>query len=433
MQYVPAWTLIPFAIMLLMIAVVPLISEKFWESNRNKLYCTLIVAVPIAVYMLCTGFSDELAHQICGDYIPFIILLLSLFTVTGGIRITGNVKATPLFNTLLLFAGNTLASFMGTTGAAMLMIRPLLEVNRNRTYKTHTILFFIALAANAGGILSPLGDPPLFLLYLRGAPFEWFLNLRQEWFMVGALLLVIYFVYDCFMYRKEPRDIQPADNREHVAIIITGKRNFLFLGMIMAAVIFLNGQFIPAMNDENAPFVIKCLREIALLAVVILSITTTPKQIRQDNNFSWQPIIEVGVLFAGIFVTMTPALLYLQAHAADLGLTEPWQFYYCTGALSSFLDNSPTAVAFHSVATGLYPTVQEGFVAGIPEQMLEAISLGAVFFGSMTYIGNGPNFMIKAIAEQNGVRMPGFFGYILTFSLVILLPVYIAVQLIFLP
>lgn len=432
MQTVPAWTLVPFIIMLLLIAVVPLISEKYWDSNRHKLYCALVVAVPTAVYLVCTGFSTELWHQIFGDYIPFIILLLSLFTVTGGIRISGDVTATPFVNSIVLMSGYVLASFMGTTGAAMLLIRPLLEINRQRRYKTHTVLFFIAMVANAGGILSPLGDPPLFLLYLRGAPFTWFMKLRPEWLFIGLALLAIFFVYDSIMFRREPLENMLADITEYSPIRISGKRNFIFLGLILLSVLFLNPHYIPAMNDDGSFFLTRYLREIALAAVIVLSLRLTPGQVRKENCFTWRPMIEVGVLFAGIFVTMTPALLFLKAHASDLGLTEPWQFYYSTGLLSSFLDNSPTAVAFHSVATGLYPEIQPGFIAGIPEPMLKAISMGAVFFGSLTYIGNGPNFMVKAIAEQNGVKMPGFFGYMLKFSLVILLPVFVMVQLIFL-
>ncbi len=418
--------------MLLLIAVAPLISENYWDSNRHKLYCTLAVAVPTAIYLICAGFSDELCHQIFGDYVPFIILLLSLFTVTGGIRISGDVTATPFVNSIILLSGYVLASFMGTTGAAMLLIRPLLEINRQRKHKTHTVLFFIAMVANAGGILSPLGDPPLFLLYLRGAPFTWFMRLGPEWLLVGLLLLVTFFVYDSIMYRKEPFENKLDDLIEYTPVRIMCKRNFIFLGMILLSVIFLNGHYIPAMNDTDAFFLTKYLREIAMAAVILLSMWLTPKHLRQENRFSWRPMIEVGVLFAGIFVTMTPALLFLKAHASNLGLTEPWQFYYSTGLLSSFLDNSPTAVAFHSVASGLYPEIQSGFIAGIPETMLKAISLGAVFFGSLTYIGNGPNFMVKAIAEQNGVRMPGFFGYMLKFSLIILLPIFVIVQLIFL-
>lgn len=431
METVEAWTLIPFAVMLLMIAVAPLAAETFWEKNRNKLICTLIIAVPTAIYLICAGFGHELSHQVFGDYVPFIILLLSLFVVTGGIQIKGDIQASTPVNSLILILGYILASFMGTTGAAMLLIRPLLEINKQRKYKTHTVLFFIAMVANAGGVLSPLGDPPLFLLYLRGAPFTWFSSLFHEWLFVGFALLIIYGIWDNIMLKKEPLSNKIADIQEHSPIRIKGRVNFLWLGLILASVILLNEQYIPEMSSEHPRFFVKYIREIVLLVVVALSLITTPRPVRKNNNFSWSPILEVAILFVGIFVTMTPALMFLKANAPALGLTEPWQFYYSTGLLSSFLDNSPTAVAFHSVASGLYPEVAEGFVAGIPESMLSAISLSAVFFGSMTYIGNGPNFMVKAIAEQSGVKMPGFFAYIVKFSLIVLLPVFIAVQLIF--
>ncbi len=430
---IQAWTLIPFVVMLLMIAVTPLVAGEFWESNKNKLICTLVLAVPTAIYLVCAGLGHELAHQMLGDYIPFIILLLSLFVVTGGIQIKGDIMATTYINGSILTIGFVLASFMGTTGAAMLLIRPLLEINKQRTRVTHTVLFFIAMVANAGGILTPLGDPPLFLLYLRGAPFNWFSGLLPQWLFVGFCLLVIYIIWDTIEYKKEPMASIKRDMAETSPIRIKGRINFLWLGLIILSVIFLNPHYIPAMEDENAFFLVKYIREIALIAVIILSLYTTKASVRNGNGFSWSPIAEVAILFVGIFVTMTPALLFLSQNAASLGISEGWQFYYSTGALSAFLDNSPTAVAFHSVASGLDFSGFEGtMVAGIPESMLKAISLGAVFFGAMTYIGNGPNFMVKAIAEEKGVKMPGFFGYMIKFSLVTLLPIYILVQLIFL-
>lgn len=419
--------------MLLMIAVAPLIAEKFWESNRNKLICTLIIAIPTAIYLICTGLGDELSHQILGDYVPFITLLLSLFVVTGGIQIKGDVTATPFVNAVILGIGFILASFMGTTGAAMLLIRPLIEINKQRTRKAHTIMFFIAMVANAGGILTPLGDPPLFLLYLRGAPFGWFSGLFHEWLFIGCMMLIVFLIGDNIVYSKEPLSARKADLEHRSPIRIKGRVNFFLLGLIILAVIFLNEHYIPAIGREGAPIFIKYLREIALIAIIFASLKLTSPIVRKGNNFSWAPILEVAILFVGIFTTMTPALLFLSQNAPRLGLTEPWQFYYSTGLLSSFLDNSPTAVAFHSVASGLdLSTFSGAFVAGIPESLLKAISLGAVLFGSLTYIGNGPNFMVKAIAEQSGIKMPSFFGYMIKFSLVTLLPIYILAQLIFL-
>jgi Na+/H+ antiporter NhaD/arsenite permease-like protein len=322
---------------------------------------------------------------------------------------------------------------MGTTGAAMLLIRPLLQINQQRKYRVHTVLFFIALVANCGGLLTPLGDPPLFLLFLKGADFMWFSTMFPQWFTAGALLLLMYWIADKYYYAKEPAEAKLRDATETAPIRIQGKINFLYLGMVIAAVLFLNRKYIPAMALHEAPLYVQFLRELVLGAIILLSLFTTRKQVRKANNFTWEPISEVAILFVGIFITMTPAMLYLEANASSLGLTEPWQFYYSTGALSSFLDNAPTAVAFHTLAKGLYPAGGEDFVANIPAILLQAISLGAVFFGAMTYIGNGPNFMVKAIAEQEGVKMPSFFGYIFKFTLIVLLPVYVIVQLIFLP
>lgn len=430
---IPVFSLIPFVIMLLCIAVGPLVAEHWWENNRNKLIVSLILGIPTAIWLCLNGLSDDLIHQMVFDYVPFIILLTALFTVTGGIRIGGNLAAKPIVNTAFLGIGYLLASIMGTTGAAMLLIRPLIETNQERKHKVHTILFFIAAVANCGGLLTPLGDPPLFLLYLKGAGFTWFMGMLPEWAFAGALLLLVYFIVDTIMYKKENAADIARDNNEKTSIKITGNINFLYLIGVVCAVAFINPGTIPAMGDHHAPIYVKLLREIVLVILILASWFTTKQQIRKENNYSWDPIIEVAVLFVGIFATMTPALLFLKANADSLGITEPWQFVYATGALSSFLDNAPTALAFHSVAGGLVadPTLP-GLVAGIDEVLLKAISMGAVFFGAMTYIGNGPNFMVKAIAEQNKIEMPSFFGYMFKFSLIVLLPIYVITQLIFL-
>ena len=431
---IPVFALIPFVIMLLCIAVGPLVAEHWWENNRNKLIVSLILGIPTAIWLCLNGLSDDLIHQMVFDYVPFIILLTALFTVTGGIHIGGNLAAKPIVNTAFLGIGYLLASIMGTTGAAMLLIRPLIETNQERKHKVHTILFFIAAVANCGGLLTPLGDPPLFLLYLKGAGFTWFMGMLPEWAFAGALLLLVYFIVDTIMYKKENAADIARDNNEKTSIKITGNINFLYLIGVVCAVAFINPGTIPAMGDHHAPIYVKLLREIVLVILILASWFTTKQQIRKENNYSWGPIIEVAVLFVGIFATMTPALLFLKANAGSLGITEPWQFVYATGALSSFLDNAPTALAFHSVALGLDPALTAGatMVAGIPEILLKAISMGAVFFGAMTYIGNGPNFMVKAIAEQNKIKMPSFFGYMFKFSLIVLLPIYVITQLIFL-
>ncbi|MFY9274117.1 MAG: sodium:proton antiporter [Bacteroidales bacterium] len=426
---IPLWAIIPFVLMLLSIAICPLIIPEWWEKNKNKLLVSLLLGIPTAIWMIAKGLSANLAHQLIFDYIPFIILLGSLFTITGGIHLKGDIEAKPTNNLMFLLIGAVLASFMGTTGAAMLLIRPLITTISQRKYKTHTILFFIAIVANCGGLLTPLGDPPLFLLYLRGAPFTWFLNLSKEWAFVNGMLLLMYFLADTYYYKKEsPEDISfDKTNKEPLKLV--GKLNFIALLGVVASVAFLNPHYIPAMeNNEYLGFI----REGAMLLCALSSLYFTPKQIRQDNFFTWHPILEVAFLFLGIFTTMTPTLMYLESNAASFGLSEPWHFYYATGALSAFLDNAPTAISFFQLAYGLASAHTGTLVAGISEQLLAAISLGAVLFGSMTYIGNGPNFMVKSIAEENKIKLPSFFGYMFKFSIIVLLPVYILTQLIFL-
>lgn len=431
------WGLLPFGLMLLIIAVAPLLTEHWWESNKHKLTIVLFIAIPTAVCLIMGGMLHEVEHQFFGDYIPFIVLLLSLYVITGGIHLSGDIAAKPWVNTLFLTIGWLLASIMGTTGAAMLLIRPLLTTNQQRKYKVHTVLFFIALVANCGGLLTPLGDPPLFMLFLRGASFAWFLSMLPQWLFVGVVLLGVYFVTDTYFYKREHYTAILADNTEHQPLKLMGKRNLVFLLGVIFTVAFVNSAYIPEMAIAESPVWLRYLREIILVILSIMSLVKTPHDVRYElNKFSWAPFVEVAVLFFGIFITMTPAIEYLNAHASELGLCGIGEFYYATGALSSFLDNTPTAVALHSVAQGLTPEQMAAFggntVAGIPEILLTAICIGAVFFGAMTYIGNGPNFMVKAIAEENGIKMPSFFGYIFTFSLIILLPIYILVHLIFL-
>ena len=428
---IPFSALIPFIIQLLFIAIAPLIIEHWWEKNRNKLLVSLVLSTPVVLFMMSNNMLGNLEHQILADYLPFVILLASLFVITGGIHLSGDIQATPRTNTIFLAIGYVLASFMGTTGAAMLLIRPILRTNQQRHFRTHTVMFFIVLVANCGGLLTPLGDPPLFLLYLRGASFTWFMHLLPEWLFVGSLLLAIYYLLDRFYYfQKEEWTNISADIKEKRPLRVSGNINFVFLLGVVASVAFINQQYIPQMSEQDAPFYIKFLRELVLMVLIALSLVFTKREVRGQNNFTWAPILEVAALFLGIFATMTPALLFLNQHSASLGVVSPAQFYYFTGTLSSFLDNAPTAVAFHSVAEGL-PLVGNQ-VTGISEILLKAISTAAVFFGAMTYIGNGPNFMVKSIAEENNVPMPSFFTYILKFSLPVLLPVYILCQLLFL-
>jgi Na+/H+ antiporter NhaD/arsenite permease-like protein len=366
------------------------------------------------------------------DYIPFIILLCALFVVTGGIKLTCDSVATPTVNTTMLFIGYALASFVGTTGAAMLLVRPLLEMNRDREHKIHTFFIFIVLVANCGGILTPLGDPPLFLLYLRGAPFSWFMEMYPQWVFIGAVVLTGYYLYDSWRYHRcETIGVRPHhhyQDEEGFTVNIRGAKNFILLIGIILSVAFINPSYIPTMGEHDAPIYIKFLREFVLLAIIGISMRITKRKVREDNHFSWEPINEVAIIFIGIFVTMTPALLFLNENADMFGLTTAREFFYATGTLSSFLDNAPTAVAFYTVAQGL---AESGVtVAGVSPEILQAISMGAVFFGAMTYIGNGPNFMVKAIAEKEGVRMPSFFAYI-ALALVTLLPIYALAEYLF--
>lgn len=422
--------LIPFVVMLLCIAVLPLIPHvgEWWEHNLHKLYVSLILGVPVGIWLCVNGMSHELMHQMIYDYVPFILLLMALFVTTGGICIRGDLKATPLTNTIIMGLGWVLASFMGTTGAAMLLIRLLLSTISQRKYKVHTVLFFIAIVANCGGLLSPLGDPPLFLLFQKGADFMWWMqNMVGEWLVTGALLLAIYYVIDLYYFRKEPIENIRADIKQARQLRMTGLINILWLLCVIASTMFINPKYIPAMGAEHAPWYLKLLREWAFIAIIGASWLTTKKAVRINNNYSWTPILEVACVFLGIFATMTPALMFLEEMKESIQqvISEPWQYVYMTGALSAFLDNAPTAMVFNSMAPS-------GDVVGLAsDAFLKAISMGAVFFGSLTYIGNGPNFMVKSIAEQEGIEMPSFFGYMIKFSLVILLPVYIIVQLIF--
>jgi Na+/H+ antiporter NhaD/arsenite permease-like protein len=423
--------LIPFVCQLLCIAVFPLTKlEHWWENNTHKLLVSLLLGLPVAGWLCFNGMTHELEHQMVYDYVPFILLLMALFVTTGGICIKGDLKATPLVNCAILTVGFLLASFMGTTGAAMLLIRLLLQTNSQRKYTTHTVLFFIAMVANCGGILTPLGDPPLFLLFQKGTPFGWFMGLAPEWLATGLLMLTVYFVMDSIFYKRESQERLKADEAEQEKVTVTGLINLVWLACVILSTMFINSTYIPAMGEHDAPFYLKLLREWIFILIIILSILTTKKAVRVNNNFAWTPILEVACVFCGIFATMVPALMYLQQH--PLPITEPWQFVYCTGALSAFLDNAPTAMVFHATATTLSDPGASNLVAGVSEPLLRAISMGAVFFGSMTYIGNGPNFMVKSIAEQNGFRMPSFFVYMFKFSLVVCLPIFIIVQLIFL-
>jgi len=408
--FVPAlaWAL-PFVGLLLSIAVLPLAAPHFWESNLRKLgVCALLGAPVLVVYL--RAHPAALVHA-AGDYVSFIVLLGGLFVISGGILLEGDLEATPRTNATFLGLGALLASFVGTTGASMLLIRPLLQTNRERKHVAHTVVFFIFLVSNIGGCLTPLGDPPLFLGYLLGVPFTWTFRLFVPWLFTTTLVLAVYVLWDRRVHAREAKADLRRDFYEVRRLRAAGKENLLLLAGILAAVAFL-----------GAPW-----REVAIAGLAGLSFVRTDPALRKANRFTFHPILEVAALFAGIFVTMLPALDLLRARGAELGVREPWQFFWATGALSSFLDNAPTYLTFLALAQGLGLPAD---VVGVPQALLAAISLGAVFMGANTYIGNGPNFMVRSIAEERGVKMPSFGGYML-YSGAVLLPVFVLVTLVF--
>ncbi len=401
----PLW-LLPFVLMLAAIAVLPLVAHHFWESNLRKTLVAIVLALPVAI-LYASHRPGALIHSL-EDYASFIVMLGGLYIVSGGIRLRLEVEATPLANTGVLALGALIASFVGTTGASMLLIRPLLEMNRERRRVTHTVIFFILLVSNVGGCLTPLGDPPLFLGYLAGVPFLWTFRLWREWLTAVVLLLAIYAAWDRREFRREGRE------QAHwlVGWGLQGGLNLGFLLGIVAAVALL-----------SAPW-----RDLAIVALTAVSYLTTPAARRQANHFTFGPILEVAALFIGVFVTMLPALDWLRSAGGSLGVSTPRGFFWATGLLSSALDNAPTYLAFLALAQGMGLPNE---VVGVSHEILVAISLGAVFMGANTYIGNGPNFMVRAIAVERGIAMPSFVAYML-YALPLLTPVYLIVTFLFL-
>ena len=436
----PLWTCLPFVGILLSIALFPLLAPRFWHRHFPKVsaFWALAFAVP---FLFARGgeAAYEIFYVYIIDYIPFIILLWSLFTVTGGILVRGTLQGSPALNCGLLAIGTVLASWVGTTGASMVMIRPVLRANAWRKKRAHVVVFFIFLVSNIGGALTPLGDPPLFLGFLHGVPFFWTLHLLPPMLVVSVPLLVIFYLIDWLYYRKEKR--QGRIEREPIRI--DGMHNFLLLGGIVGAVLMSGTWKLGAVAilgiEQQVQFLI---RDGIMILVGFVSLWTTREEIHRGNEFSWFPIKEVGILFAAIFMTIIPALAILKAgeHGALGGamqaLATPMHYYWSTGFLSSFLDNAPTYLTFmNSVLGKFYSGLPES--QAVPALILEnahyllAVSTGAVFFGAMTYIGNAPNFMVKSIAEEAGVPMPSFFGYMFKYSLAILLPLYFVVMLVF--
>ena len=404
------YTVVPFVLMLLAVALVPLWAPRWWESNRNKLVVAGLLGLPVLLLYLARRNHAALLGM-AEEYVSFIILLAGLYTISGGIRLTGDLEATPLTNTVFLALGALLASFIGTTGASMLLIRALLQTNRERRRVKHTVIFFIFLVSNVGGMLTPLGDPPLFLGYLQGVPFAWTFRLWPPWLFMVGVLLALYFVWETREHAHESRTARRRDRAEITPLRLRGGLNALWLALVVLAVAFL-----------HAPW-----REVAIVAATGLSLWRTPASIRHDNGVTAYPMIEVAVLFFGIFLTMIPVLELLRVRGGELGVREPWQFFWATGALSSFLDNAPTYLTFLALAQGLRLPNE---VAGVTHAVLAAISVGAVAMGANSYIGNAPNVMVKSIAEEAKVPMPSFFGYML-YSGLILVPLFLAVTLLF--
>jgi Na+/H+ antiporter NhaD/arsenite permease-like protein len=469
----PVYSVLPFIGVLLSIALFPLFAPHFWEHHFPKvsLFWSLVLAVPfiwafkgISVY--------NIAHVLIVDYIPFIILLWGLFTVSGGILLRGTLVGKPAVNTLLLLIATIVASWMGTTGAAMLMIRPMIRANANRKFKIHTIIFFIFLVGNIGGALTPLGDPPLFLGFLHGVPFFWTMRLLPIMSFVVIILLALFYIIDSILIKKEGLQ---SESHEKVPLKLEGYHNFLFLAGIVGAVLMSGSWKAGTINLWGIPEEIQNLvRDGLIILMGILSMVTTAKKTRIDNNFTWGPIREVAILFFGIFVTIIPTLAMLRAGANGAlafitnAVSEPWHYFWISGALSSFLDNAPTYLTFFNTALGnlqlppgivnallsapsldpvhlqaavdklaLPPSEAQALYQNLVNggadkfiRFLTGVSAGAVFFGANSYIGNAPNFMVLSISHENHIKMPSFFGYMI-WSVGILIPCFILVTFIF--
>lgn len=444
---VPVWLCIPFAGLLLCIAIMPLVKGEWWEAHQPLVVALwiLVMAIPFALVYGTGKTVETVLECTVNDYLTFIVLLFGLFCVSGNITMEGDFAGSPRVNVGLLVLGTFLSSCIGTTGASMLMVRPVIKMNSWRKRKGHIMVFFIFLVSNMGGVLTPIGDPPLLMGFMRGVPFFWSLHLFPVLIFNMVILLFIFYHLDKRMYRKDIAEGRKPDiSRPGTQFRIDGLHNIIFLLMIVGAVI-LSG-VLPGMkafqDSAGNTLGIHIFGEVTLsfpaiieiviiLAAAGLSFKTTPKDVRTRNHFTWGAIKEVAVLFIGIFITMQPALMLLRQVGPNLGLDQPYQLFWATGALSSFLDNTPTYLVFLTTAGTL------GFTSGIstslgtvPVNLLSAISCGAVFMGANTYIGNAPNFMVKSISDENGVNMPSFFRYML-WSLTFLIPVFILDMLVF--
>ncbi len=430
---------IPFAGILLSIAVFPLVAPHFWHHNFGKIsaFWAVLLIVP---FLFKAGFSItlyELLHVGLLEYVPFIILLLALFTISGGVQLTGTLVGKPIVNTGVILIGTILASWMGTTGAAMLLIRPLIRANKDRKQKVHVIVFFIFLVANIGGSLTPLGDPPLFLGFLKGVDFFWTTTaMFTPMLFLVVCLLAIFFALDTFLYNREESHPIPESTEK---LGLKGAFNLILLAGVIGGVL-LSGFWHPHFSIEIYHVHLELqniVRDLLLLGLTFASWKMTSQSIREANEYTWFPIVEVAKLFAGIFITIIPAIAILKAGtngalAAVINSVSNeagpinYMYFWATGILSSFLDNAPTYLVFFNTAGG-----DPSLLMGDLNQTLLAISAGAVFMGANTYIGNAPNFMVKSISESSGVEMPSFFGYLFKWSMPILIPLFILVSFLF--
>ncbi len=447
MANIPIWLCIPFACLLLCIAIFPLVKPEWWEKNRGYavILWSLLFIIPFAVLYGAGTAAETVLECIINDYLTFIVLLFGLFCVSGNIKLEGNLAGNPRVNVVMLAIGTLFSSWIGTTGASMLFVRPIIQMNSWRKHKAHIMVFFIFLVSNIGGCLTPIGDPPLLMGFSRGVPFFWSMKLLPVLLVNMVLLLTIFFFLDKRAYQKDIAEGRMPEIAEGEPLIrIKGAHNFIFIVMIVVAVILsgvlpelsafktASGEVIGLNIIGEVRFTVPAMIEVAIiLLAAFLSFKTTKKEIRVQNHFTWGAIQEVAVLFIGIFITMQPALMILKSAGASLGLTHPAQMFWVTGALSSFLDNTPTYMVFLTTAGAMSFTSGVVTKLGtVPVQMLMAISCGAVFMGANTYIGNAPNFMVKSISDENGVQMPSFFGYI-WWSVRYLIPVFIIDMLIF--
>jgi Na+/H+ antiporter NhaD/arsenite permease-like protein len=438
----PLAAALPFVALLGAIALGPLLAPRWWHSNRNKGVAALVVSLPVLWLLIGLGEPGRvvLAEKL-NEYLAFIVVIGALFVITGGIHIQGSLSGTPLVNTLMLGIGAVLANILGTTGASVLLIRPLLQANRSRHRTSHIVVFFIFVVANCGGLLTPIGDPPLLLGYLKGVPFEWTLRLWPQWLTATGVLLALFNVWDQTVFDREERarpGSQLEEVMQHEPLRIRGAAAIAALLGVLLAIISA-GRAAAAGHPWAAG-----VREVIIIALAATAYGATSAEHREKNAFSFGPIIEVATLFAGIFVTMAPVLEILNAWSqgartvlgVSFGVTRPAEFFWASGALSSVLDNAPTYLAFVASAAGLSGVPAHGAYIGTlaadpgAARLLAAISTGSVCMGAMTYIGNAPNFMVRAIAEESGIKMPSFFGYV-AYSCGILLPIFVAVSLIF--